>query len=54
MKPRRKLKNWVKITLLFLPEIVMIIQLFFVGIKLEKIIDNFNKKECIESRCYCD
>lgn len=38
MKPKRKLRRWVKVTLLFFPIAVLIIQLFLVDLKLRKII----------------
>lgn len=53
MKPKRKLKTWVKVALLLLPEFIIICQLFFIGINLKKAIDN-PRSTIIESWCYCD
>lgn len=39
MKPKRKLKRWVKIALLFFPVAVLIVQLFLIDLKLRKIIN---------------
>ncbi len=51
MKPKRKLKNWVKLALLLLPGIVIIMQLFFVGLELRKISNKPDFTIKIESRC---
>ena len=37
MKPKRKLKKWVKIVLLLLPQIVMILELFLIFSNVKKI-----------------
>ncbi len=52
MKPKRKLKPWVKALLLLLPEIIIICQLFFIGLNLKKAI-NSTTITITESRCYC-
>ena len=54
MKPKRKLKNWVKIALLVLPNVVIIMQLFFVGIELNKIANKPIITINTEGRCYYD
>jgi len=36
MKPKKELKLWVKIAMLLLPEIVIIVSLFFVAQKIDK------------------
>ena len=41
---KRKLKRWVRITLLFLPGIIMIIQLFFIGSLIGNIKEKINEK----------
>lgn len=52
MKPKRKLKSWVKIAMLLIPEVVIICLLFFVAVNLEKknaevtIEINTQTKEC--------
>ena len=51
MKPKRKLKNWVKITLLFLPVAIIIIQLFFIGLNISKKPAEKDISIKIESRC---
>ena len=49
MKPKYKLKPWVKTTLLLLPEMIIICQLFFVCLKLTKVIEATGlKKEEVE------
>lgn len=53
MKKKRKLKSWVKIALLLLPQIVIIMQLFFVGAKLNKIASE-PTIIVVESECYYD
>ena len=53
MKTKRELKMWVKITLLLLPQIIILIQLFFVGSKINKIANEESTVAKIESRCYC-
>lgn len=53
MKPKRKLKEWVKICLLLLPQIVIISQLFFVGSKINKIIKQPDVTVVTETRCRC-
>ncbi len=53
MKTKRELKMWVKITLLLLPQIIILIQLFFVGSKINKIVNEDRAVAKIESRCYC-
>lgn len=47
MKPKRKLRVWVKIALLLLPEVVIIGLLFFVALKIDKL--NPVSVEVIES-----
>ncbi len=42
MKPKRKLKDWVKVALLLLPQIVIALLLFFIAINLKKITNNTN------------
>lgn len=37
MKPKRKLKTWVKVALLLLPQAVMIMELFLIGLNLKYI-----------------
>jgi len=37
MNQKLKLKSWVKVALLLLPQIIIIVELFFVGIKLDRI-----------------
>lgn len=37
MKPKMKLKSWVKVALLLLPELIIIVELIIVGVKLDKI-----------------
>jgi len=54
MKEKRKLKNWVKIALLLLPEVIMIMQLFFVGVKLNEIANTPTTTIIVESRCMYD
>lgn len=54
MKEKRKLKNWVKIALLLLPEVIMIMQLFFVGVKLNQIANTPTTTIIVESRCMYD
>jgi len=55
MKPKYKLKPWVRATLLLLPELIIICQLFFVCLKLTKIINNTDKPYFIvEKRCDLD
>lgn len=55
MKTKRKLKNWVKIALLLLPEAVIIMQLFFVGSELKQIKNKVSTNIIItERRCFCD
>lgn len=52
MNKNYKLKPWVKATLLLLPEMIIIMQLFFVAQKLEKIVENTNTPSVIvETRC---
>ena len=54
MKPQRKLKKWVKISLLLLPELIIIIQLFLIGIRIKS---NINDPKAIivsESWCQCE
>lgn len=53
MKTKRELKMWVKITILLLPQIIILIQLFFVGSKINKIVNEDRAVAKIESRCYC-
>ncbi|MBQ2938529.1 MAG: hypothetical protein IJN03_02685 [Bacilli bacterium] len=54
MKPKRKLKNWVKVTLVILPIAVIISQLFLIGLNIKKIAENQPETIIItESRCYC-
>lgn len=53
MKPKRKLKEWVKICLFLLPEIVIICQLFFVGSNIKKIIKQPDVTVVTEARCRC-
>ena len=51
-KKRYVLKPWVKAALLLLPEMIIIVELFFVGSKLEKIIENTNTPSVVvETRC---
>lgn len=46
------LKPWVKATLLLLPEMIIIMQLFFVGSKLNKIVENTSTPSVVvETRC---
>lgn len=56
MKPKRKLKRWVKVVLLLIPEAVIICQLFFIGFNICKINRSIENKPDIiiytESRCY--
>ena len=47
MKPKLKLKRWVKIALFMLPIAVIIFQLFLVGIKVKNISDQMKEKETI-------
>lgn len=54
MKTKRELKMWVKVTLLLLLQIIILIQLFFVGFKINKIANEERAVAKIESRCYCD
>lgn len=42
MKPKRKLKDWVKVALLLLPQIIMIMLLFFIAVNLKKMTNNIN------------
>ncbi len=52
MKKRIVLKPWVKAFLLLLPELIMIGQLFFVGSKLNQLIENTETPAVvIETRC---
>ena len=54
MKVKRKivLKPWVKATLLLLPEMIIIMQLFFVASKLEKLVENTSTPSVVvETRC---
>jgi hypothetical protein len=53
MKTKRELKTWVKVTLVLLPQIIILIQLFFVGSKINKIANEERAVATIESRCYC-
>ena len=55
MERKRKLKNWVKILLFMIPEIIIIIELFIFGLNLKNIIDNMPNKrvECFrKNRVY--
>lgn len=54
MKPKRKLKTWVKVALLLLPEVIIICQLFLIGIKINELIKVETKTFIVEGRCYCD
>lgn len=55
MKPKYKLKPWVKTTLLLLPEMIIICQLFFVCLKLTKVIEaTDNSRSIAEARCSCE
>ncbi len=45
MKPKRKLKQWVKIALFMLPIAVIILQLFLVGIRIKNISDQMKEKQ---------
>ena len=51
MKTKVKLKNWVKVALLLLPEVIIIMQLFFVGIEIKKIANKPAITFQVESRC---
>jgi len=52
MKKKIILKPWVKATLLLLPEMIIIVQLFFVGQKLNQIVENTGTPTVvIETRC---
>ena len=53
MKTKRELKTWVKVTLVLLPQIIILIQLFFIGSKINKIANEERTVATIESRCYC-
>ena len=53
LNSKRRLKDWVVITLLLLPIVLVIIQLFFIGSNIKKI-SNDSKTVVVESRCYCD
>jgi len=52
MKPKRKLKSWVKVAILLIPEVAIISLLFLVAVNLEKknaevtIEINTQTKEC--------
>lgn len=46
MKPKRKLKEWVRITLLMIPEVIIISELFFVAINLNEIKNQNKNIEC--------
>lgn len=53
MKNKRRLKTWVKIALLLLPEMIIISQLFFVGLKINDLIKEINEPiVIIETRCF--
>ena len=55
MKKKIILKHWVKATLLLLPEMIIIVQLFFVGQKLNQIVENTETPTVvIETRCNHD
>lgn len=45
MKPKRRLRKWVRIALLMIPEIIIICELFFVGLNLRIIISEINNKQ---------
>lgn len=52
MNKKYVLKPWVKATLLLLPEMIIIMELFFVGSKLNKIIENTSTPSVVvETRC---
>ena len=54
MKKKIILKPWVKATLLLLPEMIIIVQLFFVG-QLNQIVENTETPTVvIETRCNHD
>jgi hypothetical protein len=36
MKPKRKLKNWVRVALLLLPEVMIVGLLFFIAVNLKE------------------
>jgi len=53
MKKKIVLKPWVKATLLLLPEMIIILQLFFVGHKISKIVENTSTPSVVvETRCH--
>jgi hypothetical protein len=46
------LKPWVKAALLLLPEMIIVVELFFVGLKLNKVIENTSTPSVVvETRC---
>ena len=52
---KRVLKPWVKVTLLLLPEMIIIGQLFFIGAKIDKLINsNYRPDVVVEMRCHND
>ena len=42
MKPKRKLKNWVRVALLLLPEVMIVGLLFFIAINLKQLAREVN------------
>lgn len=55
MKKKIILKPWVKATLLLLPEMIIILQLFFVGQKISQLVKNTEAPTVvIETRCEHD
>lgn len=47
MKPKLKLKRWVRIALFVLPIAVLTIQLFLVGVKIKSISEQLEKRQTI-------
>ena len=46
--------KFIKIALLLLPEVIIICQLFLIGIKINEFIKEGTKTLIVEGRCYCD
>jgi len=52
MKPKRKLRKWVRITLLMIPEAIIISELFFVALNLSNLVNEVKNQSQVSS-CIC-